>query len=327
MDSIRQFRERHRTGWRVAAVLLALLLLIGAVFAFAMGTCHDAGGFCSEPFGQAHVLDGRPRSVPYLPIIPGRSSRSRGSWRAAEGGTASHREHSGGLVRPQQRPEPGPAHEGMDVTYVAVRSRSGSIVRYGTALIIASLIVGLILARLVSSSADYAVPPTFLGTADVDDEGLATLATIYIDNSQKQAVTVESVKLLSAKGIELEGVDAVLPRDVEELGGYDGGGGYPPPGYEGRLHPALGKTFHPDDFEASSTWPLDRIDLQLVLKLRATASGIAAANGIEVVYEMGGETHHQRFPHAIVVCKSTVQCQDVNGDEALEELGLIPAAA
>lgn len=33
----------------------ALLLLVGTVFAFAMGTCHDAGGFCSEPFGQVHV--------------------------------------------------------------------------------------------------------------------------------------------------------------------------------------------------------------------------------------------------------------------------------
>lgn len=55
MGSIRRFRQRHRTGWGVVAVLLALLLLLGAVFAFAMGTCHDAGGFCSEPFGQAHV--------------------------------------------------------------------------------------------------------------------------------------------------------------------------------------------------------------------------------------------------------------------------------
>lgn len=55
MGNIRRFRERHRTGWGVVAVLLGLLLLAGAVFAFAMGTCHDAGGFCSEPFGQVHV--------------------------------------------------------------------------------------------------------------------------------------------------------------------------------------------------------------------------------------------------------------------------------
>lgn len=55
MGSVRQFRERHRAGWAVAAVLLALLLLAGAVVAFALGTCHDAGGFCSEPFGQVHV--------------------------------------------------------------------------------------------------------------------------------------------------------------------------------------------------------------------------------------------------------------------------------
>lgn len=55
MGSITRFRERHRTGWGVGAVVLALLLLAGAVFAFAMGTCHDAGGFCSEPFSQVHV--------------------------------------------------------------------------------------------------------------------------------------------------------------------------------------------------------------------------------------------------------------------------------
>lgn len=55
MGSVRQFWERHRAGWAVAAVLLALLLLVGAVFAFAMGTCHDAGGFCSAPFGEVHV--------------------------------------------------------------------------------------------------------------------------------------------------------------------------------------------------------------------------------------------------------------------------------
>lgn len=55
VGSVRQFRERHRAGWGVAAGLLALLVLVGAVFAFAMGTCHDAGGFCSEPFGQVHV--------------------------------------------------------------------------------------------------------------------------------------------------------------------------------------------------------------------------------------------------------------------------------
>lgn len=55
MGSVRQFWERHRAGWAVSSLLLALLLLSGAVFAFAMGTCHDAGGFCSEPFGQVHV--------------------------------------------------------------------------------------------------------------------------------------------------------------------------------------------------------------------------------------------------------------------------------
>ena len=55
MGSVRQFWERHRAGWAVVAVLVALLLLAGAGFAFALGTCHDAGGFCSEPFGQAHV--------------------------------------------------------------------------------------------------------------------------------------------------------------------------------------------------------------------------------------------------------------------------------
>lgn len=55
MESIRRFRERHRTGWGVTAVLLAVLLFVGALFAFAMGTCHESGGFCSEPFGQVHV--------------------------------------------------------------------------------------------------------------------------------------------------------------------------------------------------------------------------------------------------------------------------------
>lgn len=55
MESIRRFRERHRTGWGVAAVLAGLLFLGGALFSFALGTCHDAGGFCSDSFGPVHI--------------------------------------------------------------------------------------------------------------------------------------------------------------------------------------------------------------------------------------------------------------------------------
>lgn len=55
MGNVRQSWERHRAGWAGSSLLLALLLLVGAVFAFAMGTCHDTGGFCSEPFGPVHV--------------------------------------------------------------------------------------------------------------------------------------------------------------------------------------------------------------------------------------------------------------------------------
>ena len=55
MGRLRDLRERHRTGWGVAAGVLAAVGLTVAAFAFALGTCHDAGGFCAEPFGAVHV--------------------------------------------------------------------------------------------------------------------------------------------------------------------------------------------------------------------------------------------------------------------------------
>lgn len=55
MQRLRRFRDDHRRAWGWAGSILAVVLFLGASAAFAMGTCHDAGGFCAEEFSATHV--------------------------------------------------------------------------------------------------------------------------------------------------------------------------------------------------------------------------------------------------------------------------------
>lgn len=41
--------------WRIAVLVVAALLALGALVAFGFGKCHDSGGFCAEEFSSTHV--------------------------------------------------------------------------------------------------------------------------------------------------------------------------------------------------------------------------------------------------------------------------------
>lgn len=42
--------------WRIAVLVVAALLAVGALVAFGFGRCHDSGGFCAEEFSSTHVV-------------------------------------------------------------------------------------------------------------------------------------------------------------------------------------------------------------------------------------------------------------------------------
>lgn len=47
--------RRHPVAWRVAAGLVAAGFGSGALFLFALGSCHDSGGFCAAEYSSTHT--------------------------------------------------------------------------------------------------------------------------------------------------------------------------------------------------------------------------------------------------------------------------------
>jgi hypothetical protein len=47
--------RRHPVIWRVALALVAAGAGSSAVVLFALGSCHDSGGFCAGEFSSTHV--------------------------------------------------------------------------------------------------------------------------------------------------------------------------------------------------------------------------------------------------------------------------------
>ena len=47
--------RRHPLVWRVTLGLVAAGLGSSALFLFALGSCHDSGGFCSSEYSSTHT--------------------------------------------------------------------------------------------------------------------------------------------------------------------------------------------------------------------------------------------------------------------------------
>jgi hypothetical protein len=241
------------------------------------------------------------------------------------------------LVRQQQLPRHGDAHEGLEVTEVATITRdtedSGSpapadhpalrrrgrivAVTLGVAMV-AALAVPLLVDRggapeLVPPVVTYTTWPTRVGQP-------ATLGDLILEYPQHADIEIVSVEPNLSGNVEVIDTLAVFPVPA----GYGGGvaGAHFPlqdPDQPVDYRPGVGETFR-----ASEVGPGDAAGvIALHLGVRATSGELGGLNGVRVRYRVDGEARSHYFAHALVLCLQPDRC-DLDEEQALRSMGLLP---